>query len=84
MHKILVEAVLWVATWPPAPGAAGVGGRQRALALQAVLCEPVPDGALQLSSSSPALACLIEKLFVKKTPVGVKAVASERKKGDFL
>lgn len=76
--------MLWVATWPAAPGVAGVEARQRAWALQALLCEPVPDEALQHSSSSPALACLIEKLFAKETPIGINAAASERKKGDFL
>lgn len=77
-HKMLAQAVLWVATWPPPPGAAGVkGSRQRALALQAVWCEPVPDEAVERSSSSPALACRMEKLFAKNTPVGIKAAASE-------
>lgn len=84
MHKELAHGVLWVATRPPAPGVAGVKARQHALALQAVLCEPMPDEALEHSSYLPALACLIEKLFVKKTPVGIKTAASGRKKGGFL
>lgn len=46
-----------------------------------VLYEPVPDEALEHSNSLPALACLIEKLFVKKTSVSIKA---ERKKDGSL
>lgn len=47
------------------------------------MCEPVPAEALEHASFSPN-AGRSENPFVKKTPVSIKAAASERKKGDSL